>query len=138
MAERAMTGNTVSIVVFEDASQPPTKSLPNIPWFPSMTILEAMVLGQAMYVGSLEFQVQYNSRYGAFVNQIDSTPDKGNFFWLVQQNHVLAKVGVSEAIIFEDHAGQNVEVEWIYTDISSQAPSAQLNRKLQARESRRV
>jgi hypothetical protein len=56
-----------------------------------------------MYVGSFEFQVEYNSRYGAFVNQIDSTPDKGKFYWLVQQNHMPAKVGVSEAIIFEDH-----------------------------------
>jgi hypothetical protein len=136
MADRTKTGNTVSIAVYADASQPPTKTFLDIPWFPGMTILEAMVLAQAMYVGSFEFQVEYNSRYGAFVNQIDTTPDKGTFFWLVQQNHVPAKVGVSEAIVFEDHSGQNVEIEWIYADTSGTSGNAQLTRKLQAQKAR--
>jgi hypothetical protein len=136
MTERAKTGNTVSIAVYQDASLPATKTFTNIPWFPGMTILQAMVLAQAMYVGSFEFQVEYNSMYGAFVNQIDSTADKGTFYWLVQQNHVVARVGVSEAIIFEGHPGQNVEIEWIYTDTSDSAGNPQVSRKLQAREVR--
>jgi hypothetical protein len=74
----ATLANTVSIAVFEDAAQPPTKTFTGIPWFPGMTILQAMILAQAMNVGGFEFQVEYNSIYGAFVNKIDSVEDHGS------------------------------------------------------------
>ena len=136
MTGTAPTPNTVSIAVYQDASQPATKTFRDIPWFPGMTILQAMIIAQAMNVGSFEFQVEFNSIYGAFVNKIDNLEDKGTFYWLVQLNHVPARVGVSEAIIIEDHSGQNVEIEWIYTDTSQAAGNPQLAKKLQARERR--
>jgi hypothetical protein len=61
--------NSVSLAVFEKVGQPPPKKFTDIPWFAGMRILDATVLCQAMNVHSFEFQVEYNSSYGAFVNQ---------------------------------------------------------------------
>ena len=127
---------TVSIAMYEDSAQPRAKTFQGIPWFPGMTTLHAMIIAQAMNVGSFEFQVEFNSLYSAFVNKINTIEDRGNFYWLVQQNHVPARLGVSEAIIIEDQAAQNVEVEWIYSDTTQPADNPQLARKLQARERR--
>ena len=128
-----MTPNTVSIAIYENLQKPPSKTFAGIPWFPGMTVLEAMVIGQAMNPGNFEFQVEYNSAYGAFVNKIDGTADA--LFWMVQLDGVDSAVGVSEAIIIESPGGQNVEIEWQYRDANSHAVTPQVTRKLSARPS---
>lgn len=131
-----MTPNTVSIAIYEDIHQPPSKTFTGVPWFPGMTILEAMVIGQAMNSASFEFQVEYNSAYGAFVNKVDGTVDAGSLFWMVQVDGVDSQVGVSEAIIIEAPGGQNVEIEWQFRDANAHPITPQATRKLNAASSK--
>jgi hypothetical protein len=91
-----------------------------------------MIIGQAMNAASFEFQVDYSSAYGAFVNKIDGTADAGTLFWMVQLDGVDSKVGVSEAIIIESPGGQNVEIEWQYRDANAHPVTPQVARKLSA------
>jgi hypothetical protein len=53
------------------------KVFPSMPWYPGMRVIDAMILCQALNAGQFEFQIEYNSVYGAFVNKVDSVADSG-------------------------------------------------------------
>jgi hypothetical protein len=122
--------NTVSLRIADPQGGPPTL-FENIPWFPGMTILEAMIIAQGMYVKSFSFQVEYHSFYGAFANAIDGTVDQGSFYWIVQVDGNDSPLGISEAIL-QENPNENVEVEWQYRDTSKQPQTDQVKRKLLA------
>lgn len=107
-----MPTNTVSIKVTDPAK--PTKTVSGIPWYPGITVLEAMVIGQELCESWFSFRVVYASFYGAFVDMIDGTEDRDPYFWMFSVDNSPSQVGVSEAILLENNTGQNVEIEWSY------------------------
>ncbi|MGI9074585.1 MAG: hypothetical protein ACR2JB_25445 [Bryobacteraceae bacterium] len=64
--------NTVSITIQTSNGSTP-KQVMNIPWFPGITVLQSMIIGQAMNPGTFSFRVLYHSFYGAFVDMIDAS-----------------------------------------------------------------
>ena len=124
--------NTVSIKITDPSK--PLVLIENIPWFPGITVLQAMIIGQEMYHKQFSFRAVYASFFGAFIDMIDGTEDAGNNFWLFSINNAQSPVGVSEAILLEDQEeGQNVEIEWIYGVPAPEHPTAtQANLKRQA------
>jgi hypothetical protein len=42
--------NTVDIKIFKDPANPPTHDIPDVPWFAGITVLEAMIIGEAMSI----------------------------------------------------------------------------------------
>jgi hypothetical protein len=125
--------NTISISIdLGDGSAP--KRVTGIPWFPGITVLQAMVLGQAMNPGSFSFRIVYHSFFGAFVDMIDDTPDQGGEFWLFSIENQSSSVGVSEAIILEDQSGEDIEVEWLFTVPDQHPAKRQIAAKLKAYE----
>jgi hypothetical protein len=104
--------NTISIKI-NDPSKPAVL-IENIPWFPGVTVLQAMIIGQEMFEKQFSFRAVYASFFGAFIDMIDGTEDKDSNFWLFSINNKQSPVGVSEAILLEDQEDQNVEIEWNY------------------------
>ena len=102
---------TISIVVFPDPAKPATQSVPNIPWYPGVTVLDAMILADAISEATFKFRVVYASLYGAFVDKIGDTEDQGDSYWVLYIDGQEAKVGVSESLLIEQ-PGQNVEIAW--------------------------
>jgi Domain of unknown function (DUF4430) len=130
------TPNTVSLSIQADPSSPPKKFL-HIPWYPGITVLQAMVIAQSMNPGSFSFRALYDSFFGAFIDEIDNVADANPKFWLFSVNNAPSPVGVSEAIILENTAGVNVEVEWVFGPASdSAAHQQQIARKRQLIEKR--
>ena len=122
--------NTISILIYQDPSQPPTQ-LVGIPWYPGITVLQAMVIGQSMNPGSFSFRVIYHSFFGAFVDLIDDIPDASPKFWMFSVSNNPSPVGVSEAIVLEDKQGENIEIEWRF-EVPQQPAAAQATRKTKA------
>src|SRR5579871_2486915 len=52
--------NTISILISQEASQPPKRVI-GVPWYPGITVLQAMVIAQSMHPGSFSFRVLYHS-----------------------------------------------------------------------------
>lgn len=98
--------------MFPDPQQPAAKSVPGIPWFPGITVLQAMSIADSIIDTSFTFRVVYASFYGAFVDMIDGVPDANGNYWILYIDGVQASTGVSEAIIVENTPGANVDIEW--------------------------
>jgi hypothetical protein len=125
--KRMPTANTISLSIKSDSSSPP-KVVSNIPWFPGVTVLQAMVIAQAMDQ-TFSFRAVYHSFYGAFVDDIDDKIDAAPNFWMFSLNHAQSLLGVSEAIVPEDVSGVNVEIEWVFGPPASAATKQQADRK---------
>jgi hypothetical protein len=113
--------NSVTIKIYKNPSKPdPSDQLPDVPWFAGMTVLQAMVIGEAMYEKSFSFRVVYRSIFGAFIDSIDDVEDDpgSQRFWMLFVNGQESSVGVSEAIISEDETITTAVIEWRYEDIS--------------------
>jgi hypothetical protein len=124
-------GNIVKIKVYADPDKPdPTLELPDVPWYASITALQAMIIGEALHPNDFSFRVIYRSVYGAFIDSIDSLADgdKPNHYWLLYINGDEAQVGATEAILLEDSAERVVIIEWRYVD-TSQGKHAQAEYK---------
>jgi hypothetical protein len=117
--------NVVQISIYADPVSPPVV-LPDVPWFAGITVLEAMIIGEAMHTSNFVFRVQYRSIYGAQIDSIDgvSDGDQPNHYWVFSVDGVSSQVGASEAILFEDNTKQSVDVEWRYSDFSQSPESA--------------
>lgn len=121
--------NTVQIRIFNDPSNPtPTLLLPNVPWYAGITALQAMIIGEAMYVTNFSFRVLYQSIYGAQIDSIDglSNGDQPQHYWILWIDGVESQVGASEAIMYEDATKTSVTVDWKYTNYSAQPLPAKL------------
>ena len=130
------TRNTVSLSVQADPSSQPKKFV-DIPWYPGITVLQAMIIAQSMNPGAFSFRALYHSFYGAFVDEIDDVPDADPKYWLFSVNNASSPVGVSEAIVLESAAGVNAEIEWVFgAPTSSAAHKQQTARKGQLAKTR--
>jgi hypothetical protein len=122
--------NTISILISQESSEAP-KRLTGVPWYPGITVLQAMVIAQSMHPGSFSFRVLYHSFYGAFVDMIGGVTDADPKYWTVSVSNNPLPVGVSEAIVLEERQGENVEIEWHF-GIPDADDAAQASRKTAA------
>jgi Domain of unknown function (DUF4430) len=114
--------NTVHIKIFKDPALTPTHDIEDVPWFAGITVLQAMVIGEAMYhQANLEFRVKYRSVYGAYVDSIDGLADgdKPNHSWMLYIDGKASSYGASESLLFEDDSTTSVLIEWKYEDMSA-------------------
>jgi hypothetical protein len=112
--------NTVHIKIFKDPALTPTHDIEDVPWFAGITVLQAMVIGEAMYhQANLEFRVKYRSVYGAYVDSIDGLADgdKPNHSWMLYIDGKASSYGASESLLFEDDSTTSVLIEWKYEDM---------------------
>ena len=124
--------NTISIKVQPDPAASPTFAVDDIPWFAGITVLQAMIIADAMTDATFSFRAVYASSYGAFIDKINGLEDQGGKYWMLFIDQKEADVGVSEALLLEQ-AGQNVEVEWKYLPVPSSTPAgSQVSRKIRA------
>src|SRR5271168_4273426 len=95
--------NTISISIKADPGSP-AKQFTGIPWFPGITVLQAMIIGEAMnppvptdpQAKAFSFRALYHSFYGAFIDEIDDVADAGVNYWMVYVNNAKSVIGVSE------------------------------------------
>jgi hypothetical protein len=122
--------NVVQIRIYANPADPnPTHSLPDVPWYAGITVLQAMIIGESMNSTNFSFRVEYRSIYGAQIDSIDGVADGAtpNCYWLLWINGSESTVGASEAILLEDLTNQTALVEWKYTDVSAMhSPSVKL------------
>jgi len=115
----------IKIQIYADPNNPnPTLTLPDVPWSPGLTVLQAMIIGISMHPADLSFRVLYRSSpiCGAAIDSINglSNNDKANHYWFLYMNGQETAVGASEAILLWDPSRQTALVEWRYTDASSE------------------
>lgn len=125
--------NTVSILIeSRDTDRPQIRlRFDAIPWFPGMTVLQAMILAQAMYP-SFTFRAVYDSFFGAFIDRIESIEDEGRYHWILFVGGKPSCLGASEALVNETEPGTNIEVEWKYVIPDEHGAELQRDRKRQA------
>jgi hypothetical protein len=114
--------NTVHIKIFKDPALTPTHDIEDVSWFAGITVLEAMVIGEAMYhQANFEFRVKYRSVYGAYVDSIDGLADgdKPNHSWMLYIDGKASSYGASESLLFEDDSTTSVLIEWKYEGMSA-------------------
>jgi hypothetical protein len=105
------TGSTAAIEIFSAGKEHP--SLTGIPWFPGLTVLQAMVIGQAMYgETAFCFRLVYHSEYGAFVDMIDDVPQGGGDFWFLRVDAQDAAFGPAEQILAQPPQGAVCTISW--------------------------
>jgi hypothetical protein len=117
--------NLVKIVIYSVPNDPNPLTLPDVPWYAGITVLQAMIIGEAMHPTNFSFRVLYRSIYGAQIDSIDclSDGDKPNHYWLLYVNGQESQVGASEAILLEDLTNQMALVEWRYLDVTAMPPT---------------
>ena len=114
--------NTLSITVYPDPAKPPSLTFKDIPWFPGITVIQAMVIADAMDPTDFTFRAVFASLFGAFVDAINGLEDQGDNFWMLYVGNVAATVGVSESILIEDQNTGNIDIEWKYEHVSKDHP----------------
>ncbi len=139
--------NTVTVIIGE-ADGAPRRWLENIPWYAGMTVLQAMIMADAMtepsgHPGAPDYQPQcdfsfrviYSSMFGAFVDQIGGKSARGGQYWMLYyypkgQAPKPSQYGVNEALLLEDAAGQTMIVEWCFEAPRANHPRAALVKTL--------
>jgi hypothetical protein len=119
--------NLVKVQIYAHPnSGSPTLTLPDVPWFAGITVLQAMIIGEAIHSANFSFRVLYRSIYGAQIDSIDglSDGDKPDHYWLLYVNGQESQVGASEAILMEDLTNQIAVVDWRYVDVSGDQNAA--------------
>ena len=107
----AQVGSTVSLAIDKgDGSS--ISPITGIPWFPGLTVLQSMIIAQAMRPDTFSFTINYHSKYGAFVERIDDDAEGNGNFWMLTIDDKPSAVGVSEAILMEDPTGATTCVKW--------------------------
>jgi hypothetical protein len=101
--------SSITITVSSGSIQ--RKQVRGVPWFPGITVLEAMVIGQAMAEASFNFRVVYHSKFGAFVDLVDYDAEGAGKYWILRLNGEIAKRGPSEEIIDQPEDGV-AEIGW--------------------------
>jgi hypothetical protein len=77
------TGSTVNLTIDKgDGSTVP--AIPGIPWFPVLTVLQAMIIAQATRPDSFNFTVTYHSKFSAFVEAIGDATEGNGKFWMLK------------------------------------------------------
>lgn len=114
--------HTVSITVYPNPGQPPSNQVKNIPWFPGITVLEAMSIADSMDISDLRFRAVFASPYGAFIDSINDLADAGDSYWLLYINGTLSTLGASESILLEDDQISNIDIEWRYESVGHDHP----------------
>jgi len=118
-------GSTVAITVFAPGNQ--LSPVTGIPWYPGITVLNAMIIGQAMMgPAAFNFRLVYHSAFGAFVDMIDDRVEGNGNFWMLTIDGVQANFGAAEQIIAEPSEGATSTVEWSLGPPPSEPASAQL------------
>jgi hypothetical protein len=97
-----MTPRTVSLAIFPQTGQPPSREFNAIPWFPGMRVLDALVLADAMLADDFVFRAIYGSAFGVFIDRIDGIADTASEFWMLYIDNVPAERGVSETLLLND------------------------------------
>jgi hypothetical protein len=139
--------NTVTVIIGE-ADGAPSRWVENIPWYAGMTVLQAMIMADAITEPSghpgasdyqpqcdFSFRVTYSSMFGAFVDQIGGKSAQGGKYWalyyyLKGEAPKPSQYGVSEALLLEDAAGQTMFVEWRFEAPRANHPGAGLAKAL--------
>jgi hypothetical protein len=106
------TGSTVKILIDKGDGSAPAE-FPSVAWYPGLTIIQAMIVAQAMYPDSFNFRVNYHSVYGAFVESIDDASEGNGKYWMLSLGPDKEDVGPSEAIIIENPVGSVATVSWV-------------------------
>jgi len=128
-------GSTVTLTV-DKGDGTTTPPIPGIPWFPGITVLQAMIIAQAMRPGAFNFLVNYHSIYGAFVESIDDAPEHDGMYWMLKIGTDISNYGPSEAIVIENPVGATIEIAWTLQIPPPEHGSAQLTRRLANRPRR--
>lgn len=115
----------IKIQIYADPNNSnPTLTLPDIPWFPGLTVLQAMIIGISMHSADLSFGILYRSSpiCGAAIDSINgvSNGDRANHYWSLYMNGQETVVGAGETILLWDVSRQTALVEWRYTDASAE------------------
>jgi hypothetical protein len=111
---------TIKIKIYADPRKTDaTSELADIPWYPGITALQAMVIGGSLNHDRFSFRVLYSSMHGAFIDRIeDIEGDKSGHAWLFYINGKQSDVGASEAVLKEDTTSHTALLEWRYMSTS--------------------
>jgi hypothetical protein len=114
--------NTIDIKIYKDPNTVPTHDIKDVPWFAGINVLQAMVIGEAMYhSANFEFRVLYRSVFGAYIDSIDrlSDGDQPGHYWILYINGTLSSYGASETLVFEDDSTTTAQVDWKYENVGN-------------------
>ena len=118
---------TVSISIAA-TSTTPALTITGIPWYPGITVLQAMIVAQSLT--SYMFRTLHYTLWGALVDSLNGVEDdngSGNY-WFFSVSNNPSVVGVSEAILIESAPG-NIDIEWTYGSGSTNAHAKQISVK---------
>ncbi len=116
--------NTVNIQIKPDPAAPPSREIKNIPWYPGMSALDAMIVGDAMFTDTFTFRLVYRSFFGAWVDSIDGVSNTQDDFWMLYVDGVQSQKGISETILFGSQSGGEIDLEWRYENFSALSEGA--------------
>jgi hypothetical protein len=89
----------ISISLTHNASRPPLKVIPSVPWFSGATGFQMMLLATTTSP-KLNFTFTDYGAMGAFITNIDGIDGSGSSgYWSLFVNNVELQVGVSSAVV---------------------------------------
>ena len=117
-------GSTVKVRIDKGDGKTPAE-FPNVPWYPGLTVLQAMIMAQAMYSASFNFRVNYHSVYGAFVESIDDASEGNGKYWMVSLGPKHEDVG--------NPAGDVATVSWVLQVVPAKAAALRTRARMEGR-----
>jgi len=113
----------ISVLVVSNPALPPSQRLINIPWEPGTTVLDAMVLADAMSPFTFTFRVLFASASGAFVDMIDGVEEHDSFYWLLYVNGQFSDLGASTILVPGGPGAPNAAIEWKFENVTEGHPA---------------
>ncbi len=127
-------GSTVAISVMIPGRKTP--QIVDVPWYPGLTVLQAMIVGQAMVGPSaFSFRTVYHSTYGAYVDVIDDAVESGGKYWVLRiggPQSPPASFGPAEQILDEPPEDSVTQIIWSLETPPPMVSASQLSRRLTA------
>jgi len=115
---KPVANSTVSITVQPDPNQPPSTRVAGIAWQPGLTVLDAMIMGDAASPSTFTFRALFASVFGAFIDMVDGVEEHDNFYWLFYVNGEFSDLGASTKPVPGGPGAPNAEIEWKFEDVT--------------------
>lgn len=106
---------SITLRILSDSSGTPSRTIENIPWYPGITILDAMLIADGMFADTFTFTLTYTSEYGAWLNAVDGKSNSNSEFWLFVVNGKQADEGVSSFVIDKPLNETPVALDLVFT-----------------------
>lgn len=107
---------SITLRILADGTSAASRTIGDIPWYPGITILDALMIADGMFEDTFTFQIKYTSVFGAWMEEVDGVANASPKYWFFHVNDVPIEVGPSSLVLPAPTPGEPVRLDLVYQE----------------------